>query len=257
MIVNFKYAFFVLLILLALSIVFCVVLYKGILHYYKEVQLVRIFPAGETMSDGDKGDFEKKPGGDFRIVLLGDSRISQWCSYPEIDAVEYLNLGIGGQTSAQVLFRVNNEAIKSQPDVVVVQVGINDLKAIGVFPEKKQAIVGICQKNIKELVTVLHEHNIEVVVLTIFDPSSPSFLRKPMWSDEIYSAVDEVNEFIDQLEGNGVTIINCGRELSENGRIKPEYAKDTLHLSDMGYEKLNSIVKPVLEKIIRNKLSQQ
>lgn len=249
-----QYSVFILLLLLLISGCLCVILCNQVLLYYKEIQLLRILPASLSFSERDSSFYERPADGDLRIVLLGDSRISQWDECPDVKGASYVHLGIGGETSAQVLLRVNSDAVALEPEIVLLQVGINDLKTIGVFPEKRDSIVRVCKKNIGKIVESLRQNGIEVVVLTVFPPGKPSLLRRFVWSDEIYSAVKEVNVFIRGLGSEGIAIIDCDTVFEENGRIKPEYAIDTLHLSAKGYEKLNSIVKPVIENVLKEKV---
>ncbi len=92
---------------------------------------------------------------------------------------------MAGNTSAQTLLRLEYDVIRLKPSIVVIQVGINDLKTIGVFPENRDKIISSCQKNLKSIVSQMLEHDIHIVILTIFPPGTTELLRRPVWSDKI------------------------------------------------------------------------
>jgi len=85
-------------------------------------------------------------------VFFGDSRAASWPS-PNLAGFEFINRGIGAQTSAQAVLRFEAHIKPLQPDIIVIQTGINDLKTIPLFPERQKSIITNCEQNIKQLVT--------------------------------------------------------------------------------------------------------
>jgi len=140
-------------------------LFSGVRHYYSLFLETQLDPLGlkafPTSSTGKK----EKP----RVVILGDSRASAWPA-PGFwhDGYQVLNRGIGGQTSAQVLGRFGGHVAHLQPDLVLIQLGLNDLKAIGLFPERREEIVAACKANLTELVRLSREQGAVVLLSTIF-----------------------------------------------------------------------------------------
>ena len=86
------------------SVTFNILLYKRFLKTYRELQQVRLDPAGEHYFNDDRLIDSNSPVN--RIVLLGDSRIVQWDPLPSLENCEIFNRGISGQTSAQLLLRI-------------------------------------------------------------------------------------------------------------------------------------------------------
>jgi len=64
------------------------------------------------------------------VVFFGDSRAYDWPAPSGLEGLEFVNRGIGNQTTAQVLGRFEAHIAPLHPQVVVLQVGINDLKLI-------------------------------------------------------------------------------------------------------------------------------
>lgn len=82
-------------------------------------------PAPETSEKYRWVNSSLKPDAD-RVVFLGDSITYLWDlkhSFPDRD---YVNRGIGGQTSAEMLVRFRQDVINLQPKSVLILAGIND-----------------------------------------------------------------------------------------------------------------------------------
>ena len=64
-----------------------------------------------------------------RIVFMGDSITEEWGNlYPEFFSGNYyINRGIGGQTSPQMLIRFKPDAINLKPYVIIILAGTNDI----------------------------------------------------------------------------------------------------------------------------------
>lgn len=241
---------FALLVSIALNVLFCC----QALKYYCALQLSSLDPTGSKKYAVQNLQLQEPQPGQVRVVLFGDSRIACWNPLPSAGNCQLLNRGIVGETSAQTLLRLERDVISLKPAVVILQVGINDLKTIGVFPKLKDDIINSCRNNITTIVDKMSIHNIQSVILTIFPPGSISLFRRPIWSEEIYRGIEEVNEIINNLDARGAAVVNCDSILASGRNIKAEYARDTFHLTSAGYEALNNSLNPVLEELIQNRL---
>ena len=67
--------------------------------------------------------------GKQRVVFMGDSITEEWSNlYPGyFDTKGYINRGIGGQTTPQMLIRFKPDVIDLEPDIVVILAGTNDI----------------------------------------------------------------------------------------------------------------------------------
>jgi lysophospholipase L1-like esterase len=172
----------------------------------------------------------------------------QWSSFPEIAGMEVVRRGINGETTAQMRMRFESDVLALRPDVVVLQMGINDLTGIGVLPGRKAAIVAQCAENISFFVDTLASHNIRTLLLTIIPPGEPDLMRQWVWSDEIAGATAEVNRRMIQLPWRGgVQVVDTGTALADAaGRPRAGVYADTLHLTPRGYEFLNAVIAPLV-----------
>ncbi len=183
------------------------------------------------------------------VVFYGDSRTVSWPD-PAVPGFTFVNRGIGGETSSQTLLRVDYHLAPLQPDVVIVQTCINDLKVIPVLPKQSDRIVANCQDNLDRIAARVREMGGTVVLTTVFPTGEVPFYRRPFWSTEVSRAIERVNRHIRSLKGPGVVVYDSyAALLGADGTINPDYSADLLHLNDAGYEALNRGLQPVLASI--------
>ena len=183
------------------------------------------------------------------VVFLGDSRALAWPA-PESDRFVFANRGVGWQTSAQVLGRFADDILPLQPDIIVIQVGINDLTAIPNLPNRQRRIIAHCKGNIQELTDQAAAMDVTVILTTIFPVRRTLFPWQTFGSEEVVSSVDEVNQFIYSLAGENVIVMDTGQILADpSGNMNSEYSLDTLHLNAQGYQVLNASLSTILENI--------
>ena len=219
-----------------------------VVKYYGYYNRICLDPAGLKVFAAKNLQLQEPPAGTVRVVLFGDSRINHWRQMPSLPNFQMINRGISGQTTAQALLRLDRDVIQLRPDVTIVQVGVNDLKTIGVFPESKDQIIDTCWENLSEIVNRMVDNNIDVILLNIFPPGSVELLRRPVWSNEIDNAIVKINEMMMSLKNQRVNVVDCNPILAPNKKIKPEYEKETLHLTAEAYQVLNSALNPILEE---------
>lgn len=187
-------------------------------------------------------------------LFLGDSRIAQW-EIPDsvISSNHRLNIGIEGQTSSQVLQRAKDYFTKNHSDYAIIQVGINDLKLIGYYPERDKYIVSLTIKNIKELLETCTKHQSIPLFITIIPPGTVELKRVLFWNKKVNNAVIQVNKAIVSYCGEKkIKVLNASELLSDDGFvIRKEYERGCLHLNEKGYKTLNSeLVKIIKEHIL-------
>jgi len=246
---NKRWAFFTafLLVMLGSSIFFNVMLYERARKYYVELNQTRLDPLGLSAYPGNlKYGVNRYP---FRVVFFGDSRAASWKA-PGFSGIEFVNRGIASQTSIQVRERFPSHVQSLKPDVVVIQVGINDLKAIALFPDRKASIIADCQANIKHMVDDSKKLGATVIVTTIFPVGEVPLERRPVWSDAIAEAVQEVNAYISTLADHKTIVMDAFSLLADSqGKMKPQYEIDELHLNSQGYVVLNQELAKQLQTI--------
>lgn len=198
-----------------------------------------------------------------RLVLLGDSRAREW-SPPLRSDLDWINRGMDGQSTAQVLGRWRS-LLALAPDVVVIQVGVNDLWRQQALLERGEErfreqlrlrLGGLAMPpeetwaKLRQLLDEMGRAKLRVVVVTIF-PMGPSSSESP-WldlsersanpdeADPVSQQIAMLNQRLLALREPGVTVFDAGAILGDDrGDRNPSYWRDRLHLSEQGYRALD------------------
>lgn len=233
---------------LALSILLNVVLYSQLRKYYTWLYAVELDPLGLGVYQ-DPSNQEMPDENLQTVVFFGDSRAAQWPT-PNADGFWFINRGIGNQTSAQIVNRFDVHVRPLQPDIVVLQFCINDLKTIPLFPERKRQIILNCESNIQSMVQQSLDMEAIVILSTVFPAGKVPLARRLVWSEDIEKSVEEVNAFIQSLSKEGVIILDAAKILSDDrGKLQQQYSFDTLHLNEQGYQAINAEFIKILERL--------
>ena len=180
---------------------------------------------------------ELKP--DFEVVFLGDS-LTDGCDiskyYPEYVAT---NRGIGGDTSYGLLERMQVSAYDTNPKVIVLLIGGNDMLGgksnESIYSNYEKIITGIREK--------LPETEIVWCSLTAMGSR---------WAEFNDTAV-VINQKIKLLAKKyGCTFVDLFTPLCnvETGEIFAEYTVEGVHFTDDGYRVVTSIVKESLKELL-------
>jgi lysophospholipase L1-like esterase len=212
--------------------------------YFAATSAVRLDPAGLKVYADDRA---KPPGEGPLLAFFGDSRALMWSPPSTLAGYRVVNRGIGNQTTAQILLRLDADLAPLHPAVVVLEAGVNDLKAIPEFPEKRAEIVADCEANLHRIVDRCRQTGATVVLVSVFGIGDVSLWRRPFWSSDVASAVREVNASLQRLAGDRVVLFDADAVLDdEPGHVRRAYQMDYLHLSGEGYAALNEKLVPLL-----------
>lgn len=226
-------------------------LYNRAKQYYIELNDTRLDPVGLGNYPLEANPRNKTNTNQTRVVFFGDSRAFSWLS-PDVNGYEFINRGIGSQTSVQTIQRLKYHLSPLRPDIIVLQVGINDLKTIALFPKRRESIIANCRANIEGIVKESRDLGAIVIISTIFPTGEVPLERKLFWSDEVNQAVKEVNSDIATLAGEKIIVFDAFSFLAdEQGLMRREYRSDELHLNAQGYKIINQEFVQLLRSLSR------
>jgi lysophospholipase L1-like esterase len=195
------------------------------------------------------------PKGDRpRIVLIGDSRIAQWPAALWPENWEVINRGIGGETAAQLELRFDDDAIALDPDVIVIEAGINDLVAASFLDEVvSRSFADKTAKILRRLAVDAANSGHRTLVATIIPPGRPDFLRLLFWKEPVRDLVEQTNADLREakLSDQARVIDLAAAVASDDPKIlSADYQKDTLHINTAGYERLTSTLESEIQSIL-------
>ncbi len=187
------------------------------------------------------------PGPDEnRVVFMGDSITDNWGSkYGKFFPGEpYINRGISGQTTPQMLIRFWPDVVALGPKVVVILAGTNDI-AGNTGPTTMEAI----EDNLMAMTELARANGIRVVLATLLpvsDAIQPQTTRRPP------EKIVELNQWIkDYATENGIVLLDYYSALIDDQKMfRKELTFDGLHPNDAGY----AVMAPLAEKAIAEAL---
>lgn len=246
---RFSKSRIVLLSALVASLILNLILGLGARHYYIATKLRSVEPTFASHFRQQNATVRVAEGHQL-VVLFGDSRILAWNPVPSAEGFDLVNRGIGGETTAQMLYRFQSDVLALHPRVVIIQAGINDLVAAGLIPTAQRWIFENTVANLVTMVKLATASGIHVILLTIVPPAAPGILRRLVWSDQIALMVEESNSKLALLDSPPmVHVVDTRRVLqSAPGVWKPDVNLDALHLTPVGYAELNNAVVGILAK---------
>jgi lysophospholipase L1-like esterase len=181
--------------------------------------------------------------GERLVVAIGDSRVYEWAD-PGLPGARWVNRGINGQTTAQVRARAARHALAMQPDIVVIQAGVNDLRLIAQLRDPAEAaeVERACIDNLRALVAEIRASGANVIVLTVVPIAADARPGAVDWSTEVDAAIARVNTELRTLADDGVLVLDAAALLpaDASGRAQPAYMRDALHFNAQGYTVLNT-----------------
>ena len=235
------------------SLTFNALLFLAARHYYLLLNKTNLDPLGLRTFSADSLRNDVPAASTTTVVFFGDSRAEMWSAPANLKGFSFVNRGINTQTSAQVLGRFDRHIVPLQPNIIIVQVGINDLKTIPLFPERKAAIISNCKANIQQLVARSVNSGATVILTTIFPTGPVPLTRQLFWSPDIAQAVSEVNAYLYSLKARDVLILDAYSLLADKGQAQSNYVRDTLHFNEKGYQVLNQELTKVLSMWLTDK----
>ena len=180
-----------------------------------------------------------------RIVFMGNSITEGWSNIlPEyFSGKSYVNRGISGQTTPQMLVRFRADVIDLQPKAVVILAGTNDIAG-----NTGPATIKMIADNIISMAELARENNILVVissVLPVYDYSWKPGL-------EPVPKISKLNEIIKNYAiKHGHTYLDYYTAMVDDQKgFKKEFTYDGVHPNKAGYE----IMATLAERAIANTL---
>lgn len=240
--------FIIIFFILIISILLNFFLYNELTRIYSNGLRIQLDPDGSAIYSAENKRLKSAPHtSKQKLIMFGDSRILMWEPLPILDNTNIISRGRHGETTGMALLRLHKDVIDLNPDIVIIQTGINDLKTISIFPEDREKIINSTKNNIHNIILTLKNANARIILLTIFPHGKIGWPRKLVWSKEIGDGVRSVNDYIKTLSNKNVTVLDLDVIFRQNKTMNPLYELDALHINKKGYMALNSYIKKYIQ----------
>ena len=207
-------------------------------------QLLFDFPWLARFKEADEKLGPPKPGED-RIVFMGDSITEGWHLDQSFPGKPYINRGISGQTTPQMVLRFHQDVINLKPKVVVILGGINDI-AGNTGPTE---LVDI-ENNLQAMAEIATANHVKVVFCSVLPALD-------FWWSPGHHPVKEIadlNEWLKSYaESKGYVYVDYYSAMKDDQNGLPKkLSPDGVHPNAAGH----AIMEPLVEAGIKKALAQ-
>jgi lysophospholipase L1-like esterase len=201
--------------------------------------------AGLTRYGSQNAETPKPKADEARVIFLGDEIIERWSEEgrPFFPGKPYLNRGIAGQTTPQMLVRFRQDVIRLRPKAVVLLAGANDI--LSPYEPITQAMTA---ENITSMVELARVNQIQVVLCSltpIHDRQRRQSLVRP------FGKIIGINNWLQNYaKENGLPFVNFYEAMAVGRNLRPELSEDGRLPNDAGYAVMTGLVESAIARAI-------
>ncbi|QIH40356.1 acylhydrolase [Flavobacterium sp. Sr18] len=186
--------------------------------------------------------------GDKRIVFMGDS-ITEFWSVTDSEyfaGKPYVNRGISGQTTPQMLIRFRADVIALKPAAVIILAGINDIAG-----NSGPATLDMIANNIFSMAQLAKANNIKVILCSVLPAYDFSWKPNQNPAEKVVALNKMIKNYAD---ANGILYLDYFSTMKdERNGLKTAYSGDGVHPNKLGYQ----VMAPLAEKAITEVLAKK
>jgi lysophospholipase L1-like esterase len=182
-----------------------------------------------------------------RVVFMGDSLTDGWPLEEYFPGKPYVNRGIGGQTTPQMLIRFRPDVIDLQPKVVVILAGTNDIGG-NTGPMRTEDI----ENNIASMAELAQMHRIRVVLSSVLPVHNYTPEAEVRLIGRPPERILDLNRWMKEYcARNGCMYLDYFSAMVDGkGLLKKDLALDGLHPNSAGYKIMAPLAQAAIEKTL-------
>jgi len=180
-----------------------------------------------------------------RVVFMGNSITEGWLqdSLTLFDNPAYINRGIGGQTTPQMLIRFRQDVIDLQPKAVVILAGINDI-AGNTGPSSLEMITD----NIFSMAELAETNGIQVILCSVLPALHFPWRPGLEPANEVIKLNRLLQAYATQREHAYVDYFKA--MVDENNGLQKALTYDGAHPNITGYRVMEPLVLDAIQKML-------
>ena len=186
--------------------------------------------------------------GENRVVFFGDSITDSWKLVDSFPGKPYVNRGIGGQTTPQMLVRFRQDVVDLHPKVVVILAGTNDV-AGNTGPMRNEDI----EADFTSLAELAKANGIRVVYSSLLPVHNSTDRSKDFFAQRPMSRISALNDWIKKYcaEHKIVYLDYFSAVVDDKGLLKKELADDGLHPNADGFKIMAPLAEAAIQKALK------
>jgi lysophospholipase L1-like esterase len=188
-----------------------------------------------------------RPAEPGRVVFFGDSITDGWKLPQYFPGKPYVNRGIGGQTTAQMLVRLYPDVIDLKPAAMVILAGTNDIARNNGQQTLKQIT-----DNFRAIAELAQLHGIKVIFSSVLPVSD--YTARPKTKQRPPEDILKLNAWLKEYAAQkGCVYLDYFAEtVDAKGWLKDGISGDGLHPNPKGYEIMAPLAEAAIQKALKN-----
>ena len=181
-----------------------------------------------------------------RVVFLGDSITDGWKLAQYFPGKPYVNRGISGQTTPQMLVRMFPDVIALKPAALLVYAGTNDIAG-----NTGPSTLTMVEDNLQAITELAQAHGIKMILCTLapvsdYTPTKQTARRPP-------ADILRLNAWIKEYAAKSKTVVAdyYSALVDEKGMLRQGFADDGLHPNAKGYARLAPVAAAAIQQALR------
>lgn len=182
--------------------------------------------------------------GEQRVVFIGDSITDKWDLAASFPGKSYVNRGIGGQVTPQMLVRFHADVVALKPKAVVILAGVNDIHGALQVESNAQIVA-----NYRAMAEIAQANGIRPIFTLILPLNNYTPNAAGMLEERSPERIAWLNGWIsDFCRERGYGLIDYGPVLRDaKGLLKAEYTTDGIHPNEDAYAVMAGVAERVIE----------
>jgi len=225
--------------------------FPGLDHYRASRIAVFTDDFGQLARYRDANAALKAPApSENRVVFFGDSITDIWRLDEYFPGKPYVNRGIGGQTTPQMLVRFRQDVIDLHPKVVIILAGTNDI-AGNTGPMRLEDI----EEDYASLADLARVSGIKVIYSSVLPIHNYMDRAKDLFAQRSPEKILALNQWLKSYCGvaaNGCVYLDYfSAMVDDKGLLKKDLADDGLHPNAAGYKIMAPMAEAAIEKSLQ------
>jgi lysophospholipase L1-like esterase len=192
--------------------------------------------------------------GEARVVFMGDSITDAW-QQPRYGGFfpgkPYVDRGISGQTTPQMLLRFRQDVVDLKPKAVVILAGTNDIAGNTGTTSNEEI-----QNNLATMSELAHVHNIRVVFSSVTPVSAyhvASPIAVPQTTARPMARIQALNDWMKAYAAShgDVYLDYFSAMVDGSGLLRTELSEDDLHPNAKGYAVMGPLAEAAIARALR------
>jgi lysophospholipase L1-like esterase len=190
--------------------------------------------------------------GENRIVFFGDSITDIWHLDEYFPGKPYLNRGIGGQTTPQMLVRFRQDVIDLHPTAVLILAGTNDI-AGNTGPMRLEDI----EADYASLAELARAHDVKVIYASVLPVHNYTEKSKDFFAQRAPEKILTLNRWLQNYCSSSTGAKNCtyldyfSALVDDKGLMKKDLADDGLHPNAAGFKIMAPLAEAAIEQTLK------